>query len=411
MRKRFSLLVFILAMVMAVATASVAFAANASLSVSGGGSYTKGNTVTIRYTYSGSSISGATSRITYDSSVLQYVSCSGGVAPGSASGVFSVQAGDGNNHTSMSVTLTFKAIGTGSTSVSVDTSDLIDYDGNTLNFPSSSTTVTVTNPAPSVSSNANLSAMTASAGSLSPAFSPGRTSYTVYADKDEKVCLISVDTEDPNATVEVTGSKDLIIGSNVRKVIVTAPSGNTKTYTITIYRSDTASSGDSSDENDDSDDKDKDNDNDNDKNKDEEEIKVTVGEKEYSIEEDIKSEDVPDEFRLVVGKYEGKDIPLVKDNDLNYTLALLKDGKTGDSKWFFYDEKNGSFSKNVSLSAEDALKYAKLSALEKKSGNESFLDNNEKIVLLVLGGTLVVLLVFVIILQIKVIKGRKHREE
>lgn len=407
MRKRFSLLVFILAMVMAVASASVAFAANASLSVSGGGSYTKGSTVTIRYTYSGSSISGATSQITYDSSVLQYVSCSGGVAPGSASGVFSVQAGDGNDHTSMSVTLTFKAIGTGSTRVSVGTSDLIDYDGNALNCPSSSTTVTVTNPAPSVSSNANLSAMTASAGSLSPAFSPGRTSYTVYADKDETVCLISVDTEDPNATVEVTGSKDLIIGSNVRKVIVTAPSGNTKTYTITIYRGDTASGDDSSDNEDDSEDKD-----DNKKDdKDKEEIKVTVGEKEYSIEEDIKSEDVPDEFRLVVGKYEGKDIPLVKDNDLNYTLALLKDGKTGDKKWFFYDEKNGNFSKNVSLSAEDALKYAKLSALEKKSGSESFLDNNEKIVLLVLGGTLIVLFVAVIVLQIKIIRGRKHSKD
>lgn len=403
MRKRFSLLVFILAMVMAVASASVAFAANASLSVSGGGSYTKGNIVTIRYTYSGSSISGATSQITYDSSVLQYVSCSGGVAPSSASGVFSVQAGDGNDHTSMSVTLTFKAIGTGSTRVSVGTSDLIDYDGNALNCPSSSTTVTVTNPAPSVSSNANLSGMTASAGSLSPTFSPGRTSYTVYADKDETVCLISVDTEDPNATVEVTGSKDLIIGSNVRKVIVTAPSGNTKTYTITIYRGDTASGEDSSDDEDDK--------KDDDKKEDKEEIKVTVGEKEYSVEEDIKSEDVPDEFRLVVGKYEGKDIPLVKDNDLNYTLALLKDGKTGDKKWFFYDEKNGSFSKNVSLSAEDALKYAKLSALEKKSGSESFLDNNEKIVLLVLGGTLAVLLVAVIVLQTKIIRGRKHSEE
>lgn len=401
MRKRLSLLVFTLAMIIAISSASVAFAASASLSVSGGGSYTKGSTVTIRYTYSGSSISGATSQITYDSSVLQYVSCSGGVAPSSASGVFSVQMGDGNDHTSMTVTLTFKAIGVGSTKVSVGTIDLIDYDGTALNCPSSSATVTVTNPASSASSNANLSRLTASAGSLSPAFSSGRTSYTVYADKDETVCLISVDTEDPNATVEVTGSKNLIMGRNVRKVIVTAPSGNTKTYTITIYRGDTESGEDSSDDKDDS--------KENDKTK--ENIKVTVGDREYTVEENIKSEDVPDEFRLVVGKYDGKDIPLIKDNDLNYTLVLLKNEKTGDTKWFFYDEKNGTFSETVSLSAEDTLKYAKLSALEKKSGSESFLDNNEKIVLLALGGTLVIFLVAVIVLQVKVIRSRKHKEE
>lgn len=401
MKKKLSLLlIFTMVVTLVLSSSIVAFGASASLSVSGGGTYTKGSTVTVRYTYSGTSIGGGTSSITYDSSVLQYVSCSGGIAPSSASGVFSVQIGDGNNHSSISVTLTFKAIGTGSTSVSISTIDLIDYDGNTLNFPSSSASVTVTNPAPTVSSNANLSSLYVSAGSLSPAFSPSVTSYTVYVDKSETVCLISADTQDSDATIDVTGSKDLIIGRNVRSVVVTAPSGKTKTYTITIYRGEDSSSN----ENDQDDDKDEDKDEDK---KPKEDIKVEIGDVTYIIEENIKSEDVPDEFRLVVGKFEGKDIPLIKDNDLKFTLALLKNQETGDAKWFFYDEEKGTFSNSVTFSAEEVLDYVKLAAAESPENEKNIFDNNMVILFAVFGVTLLLLVIIVLVLQAKIIKGKK----
>jgi len=395
MKKKISLLlVLILILTVALSSATVAFAANASLSVSGGGSYTKGSTVTINVTYSASSVCGGTSSITYDSSVLQYVSCSGGVAPSSASGVFSVQFVDPNDRSSMSYSLTFKAIGTGSTSVSVTTTDLIDYDGNALNFPSSSTSVSVTNPAPTVSSNANLSSLYVSAGSLSPSFSAGRTSYTVYVDEDETVCLISADAQDSGASIDVTGSKNLIMGANVRKVIVTAPSGNTKTYTITIYRGEASSEGEEP------------------KEEEEEVITTTIGDVTYIIEENIKSEDVPEEFLLVVGKFEGKDIPLVKDADLKYTLALLKNQETGDYKWFFYNEGTGSFSESTTLSPEDVMKFVKLSANENKDGDEEGLfGDNEILLLMIFGGTLALLAVVVIILQYKIVKGKKKKKK
>ena len=403
MKKKLSILLILVMVLTAVlSSATVAFAANASLSVSGGGSYTKGSTVNVKFTYSGSSIGGGTASVRYDSSVLQYVSCSGGIAPSSASGVFSVQMGDGNDHSSITVSLTFKAIGSGSTSVSVSTSDLIDYDGNTLNFPSSSTTVTVTNPAPTVSSNANLSSLYVSAGSLSPGFSSGRTSYTIYADEDVTEALISVETEDPDATVDVTGSKNLIIGRNVRSVIVTAPNGNTKTYTITIYRGE-ESSGEENPDSDGGEEGEKPN-----EEKPKEDIKVEIGDVTYIIEENIKSEDVPDEFRLVVGKYDGKDIPLIKDNELKYTLVLLINQESGDYKWFFYNEEAGTFSETKAFSTEEVMDYVKLAA--NGTGNdEQEVDNNLVMLLAAFGGTLLVLLLIVLILQVKILKNKKKK--
>ncbi|MBR5129561.1 MAG: cadherin-like beta sandwich domain-containing protein [Firmicutes bacterium] len=399
MKKRLRLFILLM-MVMALifCNATWAFAADATLSVSGGGTYTKGETVTVSYTYSAASLGGGTSNVTYDASVLEYVSCSGGIAPSSASGVFSVQMGDGNNNTSLSCTLTFKAIGTGTSNISVSTSDLIDYDGNSLNYPSSSTSVTVTDPAPTVSSNANLASLYISAGSLSPSFSANTTSYTVYVDEDETVCLISAEPQDSGATIDVTGSKDLIIGQNVRSVIVTAPSGDTKTYTLTIYRGSESTSTEE-DENDNKDDE-------------KEIITTTIGDVVYEIEETIKSEDVPEEFLLLVGKFEGKDIPLVKDADLKYTLALLKDQESGDKKWFFYNEETGVFSETISLTPEELMNFVKLSAKADgtQKDEESSPKDNNVILLLILGGTVTLLAIVILILQIKIL-GAKNKKK
>lgn len=371
-----------------------AFAANASLSVSGSGSYTKGSTVTVRYTYSGTSIGGGTSNVTYNSSVLQYVSCSGGIAPSSASGVFAVQFGDGNDHTSITITLTFKAIGTGNGNVSVATTDLIDYDGNLLNLPSGSANITVTNPAPTVSSNANLSSLSVSAGSLSPAFSAGRTSYTVNVGETQTVCLISAEAQDSGATIKVTGSKNLIVGKNVRTVVVTAPSGNTKTYTITIIRAGSTSSGGGENE---------------DPNEEiVEELKTTIGDDTYIIQENIRPEDVPENFRLMVGKFEGKDIPLIKDTDLKYTLALLKNEETGDMKWFFYDEEKGTFSETHSVSSDEVFEFVKLSNTDLEE-EKNPLGDNIIVLLMILGGTLIILVIVVIVLQCKIVSNKKKK--
>lgn len=395
MSKKHGLLILLISLALVFSGVTVAFG-EASLRVSGGGSVTKGSTVTITCVYTAETVGVGAANISYNSSVLQYTGYSGAVAPSSASGVIAVSFGDGMQSSSRTFSISFKALEAGSSNVSVSTTDLVDYDGNPLKCPSGSTTVTVTNPAPQVSSNANLSSLKVSAGSLSPAFSAGRTSYTVNVDEDVTVCTISASAADSDAKVSVSGSKNLIMGKNVRKVTVTAPSGASKTYTITIIRGN-ADEGNKDDPN---------------ENEDESEpLIVTIGDVKYIIQENINPEDVPEEFLLVAGKYVGKDIPLIKDADLKYTLALLKNDTNSDVKWFFYNEETGEFSETTALLPDEIMNLVKLSAGEKKAEDTGLFSDSTMILLMIFAGTLSILIVVVIVLQVKLLKGKDKNKK
>ncbi len=413
MTKKTIVKIILLCLMFTMASTVYTFGASASLSISGGGSYTVGSTVKITYTFSASNIAGASAQIVYDSSVLKYTGCSGGTAPSTAAGVINVYSGDGNAHSSLSVTISFKALKAGSSKVTVSPGGdegIIDYDGNPLSVSSKSTTVSVTNPSSSVSSNANLSSLKVSAGSLSPAFSPSTTSYTVNVGENVTVCTVSATPQDSGATVSVSGSKNLSVGKNVRTVTVTAENGTKKSYTITIYRSSSSAAEQPDSSGNDDGDKEEDNNQD----KPASEIKVTVGDKEYILQENYDENSVPDGFVMTVAKYEDNDIPVIKDANLKYTFALLKDPDTGDEKWFFYDEKNDTFSETSKLSADEAIEYAALLSQkdDKDDSDRGFFDifdSREKILVIALGATIVILIAAVIALQVGVI--RKYRKK
>lgn len=403
MKKRLILLTLILLLAISM-TNTAAFGASANLSISGGGTYTKGSTVSITYTYSGTDFGVANTNITYDSSVLEYKSCSGGSAS-AANGVLNVIAGDGNQRSSLSVTVTFNAKQAGSSGITVSTGSggVVDYDGNDLSVASRSTTVTVKDPSPQKSGNANLASLKVSAGSLSPAFSPSRTSYTVNVGKDVSVCTISATPEHSKASVSVSGSKNLSEGKNVRTVTVTAENGSTKTYTITINRGKSTTGGDDPNP-------------DNPDNPDTPEVDVpqdivvTVGDIEYTIVESVEESDIPKGFALTLAQYGEYDIPVIKDNNLKYTFVLLKNSNTGDQEWFFYDEDTDSFSSSSQLSVDEALEYSKLLAELNGEEDDSFkLGKTEKILIMSLGGTLAAMFIAIIALQTKIIKKNKAK--
>ena len=209
-------MVITLLVISAFNTATV-FGASASFSVSGGGTYNVGDTVRITYTYSADSLGIATTTLKYNPTILQYQSCSGGTAPTTAAGEIPIVAGDGNLLKTISVTVTFKALKTGSSTISFSHIDVLDYDGNPLSVPSKSTTVTVTNSSSSASGNANLASLSVSAGTLSPSFSASRTSYTVNVDNDVTVCTISATPADSGASISVSGSMYLSVGHKYKK--------------------------------------------------------------------------------------------------------------------------------------------------------------------------------------------------
>lgn len=399
-KKRY--ITFIAAFILMVAAlfSESAFAA-ATASISGGGNYKVGQTVTIKFTYSGASYGVAKVIFRYDTSVLQFKDCSekcGGKSGVTTVSLLSDDPSVGSN--TLGCTLTFKAVGTGNTTVKAETEELYDIDENDLSFSVStkSTTVSVTNPSTQVSSNANLSSMSVSAGSLSPSFSPSVTSYTVNVGSDMSVCTISAKAQDSKATISVSGSKNLKAGKNVRSVTVTAENGSTKTYTITIYKAEGTTGGNDKEDPDLPDEQPET----------PEEIKITLGGKEYVLDENISENNIPEGFTITSAMYGQQEIPVIKDSQLKYTFALLKDGETGDSRWFFFNEENDTFSSSVEISSEDAMKYAQLVAAEDTNGSEpSGIGMTEKILYIALGVTVAALILTVAVMKIK----RKKREK
>lgn len=231
-------------------------AASGSLSISGG-SGNVGSTVTVSCSIKCSSgpIGAATVVVGYDSSALQYVSATGGANGGSGSVIY---AGDGDGSTSsLSFSITFKILKEGSHKVSASCSDAVDWDAQTMSVSGSSATVKGTVPSSNTDNNSNsnnnntntdnttdenddrdsnnsLSSLQVSPGALSPAFSAGTTSYTVTVPSDTTEVTISAKAASDKAKVSVSGGKDLKLGENSAKVVVTAENGSSKAYNITI---------------------------------------------------------------------------------------------------------------------------------------------------------------------------------
>ncbi len=88
-----------------------------------------------------------------------------------------------------------------------------------------------------LSTNANLTALSLSSGTLSPAFSPSTIAYS--ASVDNSVSSVTVNkTASPGANAVVSGGSSLTVGSNAVTVDVTSADGSvTKAYTVTVNRS------------------------------------------------------------------------------------------------------------------------------------------------------------------------------
>ncbi len=355
MKKRAISFVVIFILMFGLLAVQTAFAADATVSLSGGGTYEKGDSFYVTLTYSGDTYGAATATITYDSSVLEYQSCDGAEAYGSG-GTVKITMSSGSGTTSLSCKLKFTATAVGSSTVTATTLDVYNLDLEELSASTKSIKVTVNNTETSASTNANLSSLLISSGTLSPSFSASTTSYTVNVSNDVTVCTISAKTADSNATYTVTGSKNLSVGTNVRTVVVTAESGATKTYTITIVRA-AATATDGSDTNDDSNVDDDSITGEDDQSEDDSEIEVIVGDKTYYIQEDYSLEDIPSGFHLTTVTYAGEEILAIADSDENLILCLLKDGESGDQIWFFYDAETETFSESTELTAAQILEY------------------------------------------------------
>lgn len=344
----------------AVGVPQTVFAASGSTSVSvSSGSVNIGDTVTVTVKASGPSgeKANATMTLSYDSSVLQFVSCNTTYGGGGGS----VMA------TGESYTVTLKAVSAGNSSLSVSANDGVIFDSNEEldSMSGSSASVTVKNAAgtatgsdsstasnssgtstgggtdsasgtdgaaASQSADNSLKELTISPGTLSPAFSGKTTTYSATVGSDVTNIAVSATPVNEKAVVEsVTGNTNLKSGSNAIKIVVRAENGVTATYTVNVTKEggasdDAATAGEGeaettetpgvSDGN-----------------------TVTVNGTAYTISENFAAENIPADFSETTVNYQGTDYRGVSyDKGSVVMLYLVQDGtEESTGSFFVYD--------------------------------------------------------------------------
>ena len=208
----------------------------ASLSISGTASTTStvvGNTITITFKFSSSNPLGAVVySMNYDSNYLTLTS-------GTQSNALSYTG----SQKSDSVKFTFKAKAKGSTTVSFNVNEALDFDGNALSVGSTSKTITIKTQADieaSYSKNNNLSNLTVSAGTLEPAFDKNTLEYSVTVENEVNQIAVDGKKEDSNSYVDGFKTYDLEEGINRIEVKVTAQNGTAKSYILNVTRKELA---------------------------------------------------------------------------------------------------------------------------------------------------------------------------
>lgn len=353
-----SLLLAGIVCMMALAIPASAETARASISLSKS-SVNVGDTFQVQVKFSASSMGMAAANLKFNAETIEFVS--GGSDVGAQAGTVYMVSNITSAVSSYTFTMTFRAKKTGQSKFSLEYDNTRNgvFDWNSyasLGTPTASATVSIADV--QQSSNANLSSMRLSAGALSPAFSPNTTSYQVTVPNSVATLTVSVTTADPNATVGITGSKNLKVGENTRVVTVTAPSGATKSYTLKITRqaaatssgatsngtaSTSSSAGTSSgatssgtvsqvDP-----------------------LAVTWNGTDYYIAEDWKGAEVPEGFTVQEITYQGVAVPAAVSKDGSVTLLYLLNSNKDAGSFFRYDPSSSTFSDFHSVAVEGGV--------------------------------------------------------
>lgn len=189
-------------------------------------------------------ICGVGGNISFDSDYLEFISATGMSSP------YAVSVNKNNNYKFAGIdftlsngfssatdiiTLKFKTLKTGSTTLSLANVLLNDCNNNKLSVTPVSKTITIGTPVIKDSNN-YLSALSITGYTISPAFNKNTTSYSLTVPNNVSGVTLNATKESAKATLTGTGNKSLSVGANNISVVVTAENGNKRTYTITVTR-------------------------------------------------------------------------------------------------------------------------------------------------------------------------------
>lgn len=359
MNKIKKLLAFIGVLAMCIALIPAYYAKadeQASISISSA-SGTVGSKITVTVTISASDIIDvALVPVSYDKSIIKPVGAGN-------SGVVSFALLDASAYGSTeSISMEFEIIAAGTTTLSVAGDAKIFVNGEPATVSSSSSgKVTAKAPA-SYSSDNTLKSLQISPGTLSPAFSPDRTTYNATVDADVTELVVSAVANDNAAKVSISGRR-MDPGSNTTTITVTAEDGSVKRYIIYTTKlvdgQEATTEAESKTEavtedasqavNNDG--------------------TVTIDGRKYSVVKEYSGITIPDGYQEIDYDYNGQKINAVKGIKTGLILMYLEseDGKGG---FYIYDETAKTFSPYNTV-AEPEITYVVLpitNSLEKPAG-------------------------------------------
>lgn len=268
--------------------------------------------------------------LNYDPAVLEFVEgddCSGGA------GIISVAAA--NSSSTASKRFKFKAQKAGSCYISTADMAYVNENEEIISVANQGANLTVKDA--TLSGDAKLKSLSLSDGTLSPAFSANRTSYTAEVTNDVTSCKIYATASDSNATVKINGNSKLSVGKNNCEVTVTAPNGTQKIYKIVITRSADKLSPDTSSEEDTSSD---------------ETVSGEPGSLDtqingttHTVLKNLENVTLPMGYSEKTIDYKGNEISVATDSSENYILYYLNtaDGKTAQP--YTYDSVSDTFTR------------------------------------------------------------------
>lgn len=177
-----------------------------------------------------------------------------------------------------------------------------------------------------LSDNANLKTMILSNDiPFTPEFNGDITEYTVNIDNSVEKVLINAVQEDHEAKVTYGGSTKMKVGKNQRWVIVTAPDGTQKKYTLNIYRA--APVGDNGDPS---------------TNTEDNPYEVEINGEKWLLAEEYPAEIIPEGFTESSARVNGVELPLLKSDTSNSLLVYATKGE--EKTYFLYNSLTGIFS-------------------------------------------------------------------
>jgi len=224
---------------------NVSAAGTCNFSINGNSSVYNGQTLTLTVGLSSNGTNGGIRNaqgyfnVSGSFSIVSASSLNSNFTVNTDTGRFVGAAMTGINGSFNMVSIVVKASSVGSGALNLTSLAAGDTDGPVSCNTSTSKPLTSTTPP---SANANLASLSVSGQSIKPSFSASNTKYNLSVGSKVTSITVNASSADSGAKISGTGNRNLQYGDNTISIIVTAPAGNTKTYTITVNRQDDRSS-------------------------------------------------------------------------------------------------------------------------------------------------------------------------